>query len=291
MSTHHFRLIFVMPDFFLKDEFVGKTYLAKAVATEAKSTFFSISSSDMISKWQGESERLVKTLFRVASESPGGAIIFIDEVDSLLSSRKEGEDDSVRKVKCEFLIHMDGLDTDTKANVLVLGATNVPWELDVAARRRFATRVYIPLPDAKARSAMFKIHLVDTSNILCDDDFEKLGQETEGFSGSDIKRLVREALLVPLRQCMQAQHFKLVDGSYIPWRSNCSSCPKNHRTCQICGATRMQMDDIPKPLKLKRPYVLMDHFKKALKTCHPSVSDEYMREYDEKTKQFGQDGK
>ena len=176
----------------------GKSYLAKAVATEADSTFFSVSSSDLISKWQGESERLVRNLFEMARESPGArAIIFIDEVDSLCGSRSEGESDSARRVKTEFLVQMDGVGKK-EGDVLVLGATNVPWELDAAIRRRFEKRVYIPLPEAEARCAMVKIHLGDTPNNLSDADFEKLGRETVGASGSDIKVLVKEALMEPL---------------------------------------------------------------------------------------------
>merc|ERR1712157_700377 len=110
----------------------GKSYLAKAVATEADSTFFSVSSADLISKWQGESERLVRTLFEMARESPGGrAIVFVDEVDSLCGSRSEGESDSGRRIKTEFLVQMDGVGNDSKG-LLILGATNVPWELDAA---------------------------------------------------------------------------------------------------------------------------------------------------------------
>ncbi|KAL7458750.1 hypothetical protein ACHAWC_010387 [Mediolabrus comicus] len=121
----------------------GKSYLAKAVATEADSTFFSVSPSDLVSKWHGESERLVRNLFEMARESPGGkAIIFIDEVDSLCRSRSELEPDHTRRVKSEFLVQMDGV-RKSEGNVLVLGATNVPWEIDAAIRRRFEKRIYI----------------------------------------------------------------------------------------------------------------------------------------------------
>merc|ERR1711865_1086117 len=177
----------------------GKSYLAKAVATEADSTFFSVSSADLISKWQGESERLVRNLFEMARESPGGrAIIFIDEVDSLCGSRSEGESDSMRRVKTEFLVQMDGVGKKA-GNVLVLGATNVPWELDAAIRRRFEKRVYIPLPEAEARSYMVKLNLGDTPNNLTEEEFDKTGEITVGSSGADIKILVKEALMQPLR--------------------------------------------------------------------------------------------
>ena len=277
----------------------GKSYLAKAVATEADSTFFSVSSSDLISKWQGESERLVRNLFEMARESPGArAIIFIDEVDSLCGSRSEGESDSARRVKTEFLVQMDGVGKK-EGDVLVLGATNVPWELDAAIRRRFEKRVYIPLPEAEARCAMVRIHLGDTPNNLSDADFEKLGRETVGASGSDIKVLVKEALMEPLRRCQQAKQFISVGEFLVPCEEypNCPYCPPKLSSdkadmkydCLRCGAKRMQLWDVP-PEKLKAPDVGVNDFMKVLKHSHVSVSEKEMEEYTQWTKQFGQDG-
>lgn len=162
----------------------GKSYLAKAVATEADATFFAVSSSDLVSKWQGESERLVRSLFEMARENRP-AIIFIDEIDSLCSNRSEGESDSTRRIKTEFLVQMQGVG-NSHDGLLVLGATNVPWELDPAMRRRFEKRIYIPLPEPHARAKMFPLNLGDTPNDLSEADFDRLADMSEGYSGSDI---------------------------------------------------------------------------------------------------------
>lgn len=277
----------------------GKSFLAKAVATEADSTFFSVSSSDLVSKWQGESERLVKNLFDMARESPGGkAIIFIDEVDSLCGSRSEGESDSARRIKTEFLVQMDGVGKNS-GNVLVLGATNVPWELDAAIRRRFEKRVYIPLPDKEARTYMVKLHLGDTPNTLTEQDFDRLGEITTGASGSDIKVLVKEALMQPLRTCQKAQQFIPQDEFLVPCENypNCPRCPlklstdkkgKDY-TCPYCGAVRMQLWDCP-PEKLKAPDLGVSDFQKVLKHSFSSVSPDELKVFDDWTKQFGQEG-
>lgn len=186
----------------------GKSYLAKAVATEANnSTFFSVSSSDLVSKWLGESEKLVRNLFELArAHKP--SIIFIDEVDSLCSSRSENESESARRIKTEFLVQMQGVGNDTEG-ILVLGATNIPWVLDSAIRRRFEKRIYIPLPEEHARLVMFKIHLGNTAHVLTEDNLKNLAKNTEGYSGADISIIVRDALMQPVRKVQTATHFKV----------------------------------------------------------------------------------
>jgi len=193
---------------------------------------------------------------------------------------------------------MDGVGK-TEGDVLVLGATNVPWELDAAIRRRFEKRVYIPLPEKEARSIMVKIHLGDTPNNLSEDDFDELGQMTEGASGSDIKVLVKEALMEPLRRCQQAQQFMPVGDFLLPCEQypNCAYCPPKLSTdppgkvykCNTCGAIRMQLWDVP-PEKLKAPDVSVSDFKAVLRHSHSTVSAEELQEYTKWTKQFGQEG-
>ncbi|XP_064016934.1 vacuolar protein sorting-associated protein 4B isoform X2 [Pogoniulus pusillus] len=185
----------------------GKSYLAKAVATEANnSTFFSISSSDLVSKWLGESEKLVKNLFQLARENKP-SIIFIDEIDSLCASRSENESEGARRIKTEFLVQMQGVGTNNEG-ILVLGATNIPWVLDSAIRRRFEKRIYIPLPEEHARAAMFKLHLGSTPNLLKEADYRELGRKTDGYSGADISIIVRDALMQPVRKVQSATHFR-----------------------------------------------------------------------------------
>lgn len=181
----------------------GKSYLAKAVATEAESFFISVSSSDLVSKWQGESEKLVKEMFALAREE-APSIVFIDEIDSLVSSRSDGDSESSRRIKTEFLVQMDGVGNGTDG-VLVLGATNIPWGLDDALLRRMERRVYIPLPDAESRALMFKLHTKEEDEEkvdLSEEDFEALADMSEGFSGSDIKVLSRDANMTPVSRLL-----------------------------------------------------------------------------------------
>jgi len=128
------------------------------------------------------------------------SIVFIDEVDSLCGSRSEGENETSRRIKTEFLVQMQGVGNDMDG-VLVLGASNVPWELDPAIRRRFEKRIYIPLPDQHARTSQYKIRLGKTPNALTEDDFLELGKASEGYSGSDITVVVKEAMMMPVRRC------------------------------------------------------------------------------------------
>lgn len=184
----------------------GKTMLARAVATESKSTFFSISLSSLTSKYLGELEKLVKALFLLARKL-APLIVFIDEIDSLLSARAEGEQDSSRRIKNEFLVQWSellsaaaGRDTDMDVlRVLILGATNLPWSIDEAARRRFMRRQYIPLPEPETRRAQILRLLQHQNHTLTDADLDELTTLTNGFSGSDVTALAKDSAMGPLR--------------------------------------------------------------------------------------------
>ncbi|XP_049932250.1 ATPase family AAA domain-containing protein FIGL1 isoform X2 [Nymphaea colorata] len=181
----------------------GKTMIGKAIAGEAKATFFYISASSLTSKWIGEGEKLVRALFAVAScRQP--AVIFVDEIDSLLSQRKsEGEHESSRRLKTQFLIEMEGFDTGSE-QILLIGATNRPQELDEAARRRLTKRLYIPLPSPEARAWIVRNLLAkDGLFSLSDEDINSVCRLTEGYSGSDMKNLVKDASMGPLRDALR----------------------------------------------------------------------------------------
>ncbi|XP_042064472.1 katanin p60 ATPase-containing subunit A-like 2 isoform X1 [Salvia splendens] len=178
----------------------GKTMLAKAVATECKTTFFNISASSIVSKWRGDSEKLVKVLFELARfHAP--STIFLDEIDAIISQRGEGrsEHEASRRLKTELLIQMDGL-AKTDELVFVLAATNLPWELDAAMLRRLEKRILVPLPEPEARQAMFEELL--PSKYGEELSYDLLVEKTDGYSGSDLRLLCKEAAMQPLRRLM-----------------------------------------------------------------------------------------
>ncbi|CAN8104994.1 unnamed protein product [Discula destructiva] len=241
----------------------GKTMLARAVATESKSTFFSISASSLTSKYLGESEKLVRALFGLAKVL-APSIIFVDEIDSLLSQRSgSGEHEATRRIKTEFLIQWSDLqraaagresedkDRGDANRVLVLAATNLPWAIDEAARRRFVRRQYIPLPESETRAVQLQNLLGQQNHSLSDDDFASLVQLTDGFSGSDMTALAKDAAMGPLRSLGEA-------------------------------LLHMTMEDI-------RPIELSD-FVASLNTIRPSVSKSGLKEHEDWADKFGERG-
>eukprot|EP01111_Echinosteliopsis_oligospora_P017007 TRINITY_DN7237_c0_g1_i1.p1 TRINITY_DN7237_c0_g1~~TRINITY_DN7237_c0_g1_i1.p1 ORF type:complete len:459 (+),score=119.25 TRINITY_DN7237_c0_g1_i1:151-1527(+) len=265
----------------------GKSYLAKAVATEADSTFFSISSSDLMSKWLGESEKLVKNLFEMARESKP-SIIFVDEIDSLCSARGDSDSEAARRVKTEFLVQMNGVGNDMDG-ILVLAATNIPWGLDPAIRRRFERRIYINLPEPAARARMIQIHLGDTPHSLDQRNLKDIGDRTDTFSGSDINNLVKDAMMQPVRAVHGATHFKRVSG---PSPTNPSVIVDDLLTPCSPGdpnAIELNWTEVDGS-KLQEPLITAQDFLKSLRTARPTVNQKDLLEYENWTEQFGQEG-
>ena len=194
----------------------GKTLLAAAVASEIKGVFFCADAASLMSKWLGESERNVSQLFAKARENAEKgqpAIVFIDEIDSLMGVRGEEVGGEVR-VRNQFLKEMDGiLDKKRNYHVYLIGATNKPWVLDEPFIRRFQKRIYVPLPDIKARMDMFQIYAHDLkldNNV----DFAELARVTEGYSGGDIRDLFQSTQLKVVRNFFT--HGNVTDLSSVP---------------------------------------------------------------------------
>lgn len=244
----------------------GKTMLAKAAASCTEHiTFFNCSSATLTSKWRGESEKLLRALFNTA-RARVPSILFFDEIDSLLSQRgSSAEHEASRRFKSEFLIHMDGLLSDTRpdgeaaqaGHLLVLATSNAPWDLDEALRRRLERRIYIPLPDEAARLRMFQHHLKDIC-LGSDVDMAVLAKRSEHYSGADVQLICRDASLNPMR--------RMVDGlspvQLVQLRDEGKLSP---------GAVPVEMAD----------------FEAALKGVQPSVSPADTRRFVEWAQEFG----
>ncbi|KAJ5070263.1 vacuolar protein sorting-associated protein 4b [Anaeramoeba ignava] len=265
----------------------GKSYIAKAVATESSSVFLTVSSSDLVSKWVGESEKLVRELFRTARENKP-SIIFIDEIDSLCSARNDNESESARRIKTEFLVQLEGVGNSMEG-ILLLAATNIPWNLDPAIRRRFQKRIYIPLPDEGARAKMFQIHLGKTPHSLTKKQIKFLAKKTEGYSGSDISVIVRDALMQPVRKVLSATHFKKVSGED-------PDDPKKVRDDLLTpcspgdeGAMKMTWEKVNNE-DLFVPVIGVEDFMKSLTLIRPSVTTKDIDQQLKFTQDFGEDG-
>ncbi|KAK9691415.1 hypothetical protein RND81_09G195400 [Saponaria officinalis] len=182
----------------------GKTLLAKALATEAGANFISITGSNLTSKWFGDAEKLTKALFSFASKL-APVIIFVDEVDSLLGARGGSfEHEATRRMRNEFMAAWDGLRTKDSQRILILGATNRPFDLDDAVIRRLPRRIYVDLPDVENRVKILNIFLAQ-ENLETDFQFEELAKVTEGYSGSDLKNLCIAAAYRPVQELLEQE--------------------------------------------------------------------------------------
>ncbi|KMT12009.1 hypothetical protein BVRB_5g099700 isoform A [Beta vulgaris subsp. vulgaris] len=189
----------------------GKTMLAKAIAKEAGASFINVSMSTITSKWFGEDEKNVRALFSLAAKvSP--TIIFVDEVDSMLGQRtRVGEHEAMRKIKNEFMTHWDGLATKQGERILVLAATNRPFDLDEAIIRRFERRIMVGLPSVENRENILRT-LLSKEKVEEGIDYKEIAIMTEGFSGSDLKNLCTTAAYRPVRELIQQERLKDLEG-------------------------------------------------------------------------------
>ena len=195
----------------------GKTMIAKALAKESNACFINVRAASLQSKWFGDAQKLVTAVFTLAWKIQP-CIIFIDEIDSFLGTRKSSEHEAVTSMKTEFMALWDGFLTDNNARVLVLAATNRPWDIDEAILRRLPRAYEVPLPDASQRRRILGVLLrgedVDSS-IWADSDgsLSALAAETEGYSGSDLQDLCKQAALLPIRDLLDEEREAEAEGS------------------------------------------------------------------------------
>ncbi|KAJ8315574.1 hypothetical protein KUTeg_007724 [Tegillarca granosa] len=253
------RLLFEMGVLMVGPPGTGKTLLAKAVATECGTTFFNVASSSLTSKYHGESEKLVRILFEMA-RFYAPSTIFIDEIDSICSKRgSDSEHEASRRVKSELLIQMDGVSSVVEEEsgeskiVMVLAATNFPWDLDEALRRRLEKRIYIPLPTAVGREQLLKINLKEVT-LAKDVDLKAVAEKLEGYSGADITNVCRDAAMMSFRR-------------------------------RISGLSPEQIRAIPKE-ELELPPTNED-FEETLKKVNKTVSQADLEKYEKWMAEFG----
>ena len=241
------------------------SYLAKAVATEAKSLFFCVSASDIDSKWKGESQKLVAMLYEEARKEK--SVIFIDEVDSMGGSRDNDSASSASSILKEMLSQADGVGKDNE-NVFLLCATNKPWSLDDALICRFQCRIQIGLPDKNARKLLFQKLI---PNVLTDEEYNILADNSEGASGRTlVTRVIDKGKQYGLTEASKssAQYIEEEGGFFTccTMSPNCVNCPQleGNRKCGSCNAVYMKMIDVPVG-KLRVREVRMADFETLLK--------------------------
>ena len=226
-------------------------YFVYLVASQCDATFFSISASSITSKFVGEAERIMRTLFNMARQR-APSIIFIDEIDSLLRARGgSNEAESSRRIKTEFLIQFDGVKTEEAKDktITVIGATNLPDQLDDAVLRRFPKRIMVPNPDAEARYSLIRLLMSKQRHELTEKGFRELADKTNNYSCSDISMLCNDAAMGPLRS---------MKGAIL---------------------LKAKKSDIPK--------INVVHFKSSLKNVRASCAPSAIQHYYKWDEQFG----
>jgi len=185
----------------------GKTMLAKAIAKESHACFINVRAATLQSKWFGDAQKLVTAVFTLALKLQP-SIIFIDEIDSMLGKRHSMEHEAVNNMKTEFMSLWDGFTTDEYSQVMVLGATNRPWEVDEAVLRRLPQSFLVGLPDEKQRYSILSVMVegegLDES-FYVEQGLKKLAEKTRGYSGSDLKELCKNAAYFPIRELLQQE--------------------------------------------------------------------------------------
>eukprot|EP00743_Colponemidia_sp_Colp-15_P005785 GILK01006217.1.p1 GENE.GILK01006217.1~~GILK01006217.1.p1 ORF type:complete len:633 (-),score=81.45 GILK01006217.1:683-2581(-) len=257
---------------------VGKTLLAQALCKEVQATCFWVSPSDITSAQPGESEKLLRYVFEMAKEH-APSLIFIDEMDSIGRKRNAQENESERRIKTEFLNQMDGI-INCKEKVFVLAATNMPWELDIAALRRFEKRILVPMPDHETRMKVFDIHV--GTNKISRSDLSILGKKTEGYSGSDISNIVKEAMMRKVRSIHHATHFKKICRPTEPGVEYWTPCSP-----EDANAVEQRASQITSGQKVVPNELTAEDLASSVVNHHPTVQSDIISYYHKFLAKYG----
>jgi len=231
----------------------GKTMLAKASANTLEATFFEAKVSSLLSKYFGESPKMVKALFDKAREKQP-SLVFIDEIDSMAAARSGDTNEATRRVLGELLTQVEGFNSKSNEKVLVMAATNKPWDMDEAALSRFQRKIYVPLPEERSRKAILQVHLAG-AELEDNQDFNELARQTEGFSGRDIMSVCQEAISSMVRE----------------------------QNPDLESITSKQIEDYA----LKTRKLTITDFEKALSKVRPATSEKDIMNYENWKNEFG----
>jgi vacuolar protein-sorting-associated protein 4 len=241
----------------------GKSFLARVTADELACKFYSVTTSDIMSKWVGESEQQIRQVFTTARNNVP-SVLFFDEIDALSTTRSDNMADGSRRMISQLLVEMDGIDSDN-TGLLILGATNHPWDIDAAVLRRFTDRVLVYLPLENDRATMLTQQLPPGEHTLDTKQVGDLAKQTQGMSGADLRSLVNNILL-HRGQVLHQAHYFYQDEKW--WRP----CDQDHPHAQRLGAGDLPID------RLQFGFLTFDMFKQAL-AKHKRVPNPHATRY------------
>jgi vacuolar protein-sorting-associated protein 4 len=256
----------------------GKTLLSQAIATASSGEYFHITSGDILSKYMGENEKALRDVFSRAG-SGKNSVLFVDEIDSIASSRVSDENQSVRSLKTELMVQIDGLLQNP--SVIFVSGTNCPWDIDPSVLRRFSSKVLIPLPDKEDRYYLIRRELGRFDNDVQESDISVLAESTHRYSGSDLSQLIKVARELAREEMANATRFTIdpSTGKY----SICADA--NHP-----AAVTTSWDQVPESM-LEDNKVTVCHLRRAMQFQKPTTTDEQLARYNNWTEEYGGSGK
>ncbi|XP_030764044.1 suppressor protein of bem1/bed5 double mutants-like [Sitophilus oryzae] len=256
----------------------GKTKLAHAVAAESKAVLYSVSLSDVLSSYVGETEKNIHEIFAHLKLTDKYSLLFIDEIDGVCRKRNSSENEYTRRIKTELMTHLSNI--NNCPNIVIIAATNRPWDLDSAILRRFRKQLYVPLPNSEDRLELLQLFTKNIPILKSIDEVIKLVELSDGLSGSDISNLIQDALNMPLMELQDTKIWrKCIDATYEPYQGTNLLIPENDlfdtENIFLC-----ELKDMP-PMSVRAREVTMSDFYEAVSNIPTTVSSEEIKKYNE----------